>query len=214
MRQKCFYLFLFSCIVSPKLGGSVYWQWGRWRVQWVPLGLLWKTQLLAQVSGWESQKEDAQQQRGGGSGFSCDSLSFIWAFRASMNLQRFESARLSWKLQLCEAFTLYVFLGCTFSLVCLVLGKKINSTCILSVHTAFFPPNKTKSTHEMIQRDRCRIDWTVLIKWSCIIKATWTHTGKYNFVADSNLCCTNLNHMGLSSLSGVHKQITKIEYEL
>lgn len=57
-------------------------------VQWVPLGLLWKTQLLAQVSGWESQKEAAQQQRGGSSCFSWDSRSFIWALRASTNLPR------------------------------------------------------------------------------------------------------------------------------
>lgn len=60
----------------------------QWRcVQGVPLGLLWNTQLLAQVSGWESQKENAQQQRGGSSSFSWDSRSFIWALRASMNLQ-------------------------------------------------------------------------------------------------------------------------------
>lgn len=52
----------------------------------VPVGLLWKTQLLAQESGFESQKEAAQQQRGGGSSFSSDSRSFRRALRASRNL--------------------------------------------------------------------------------------------------------------------------------
>lgn len=83
--KRHFKIKTYQCGCSLKLNGGV---WVRC-VQGVPLGLLWKTQLLAQVSGWESQKEDAQQQRGGGPSFSWDSRSFIWALRASMNLQSY-----------------------------------------------------------------------------------------------------------------------------
>lgn len=72
------------------------------RVQGLPLGLLWKTQLLAQVSGCESQKVDAQKQRGGGSTFSLDSRSFSRALRASTNLST-HTVRLS--AALCHRFS-------------------------------------------------------------------------------------------------------------
>lgn len=72
------------------------------RVQGLPLGLLWKTQLLAQVSGCESQKVDAQKQRSGGSTFSLDSRSFSRALRASTNLWT-QTVRLS--ATLCRRFS-------------------------------------------------------------------------------------------------------------
>lgn len=72
------------------------------RVQRLPLGLLWKTQLLAQLSGCESQKVDAQKQRGGGSTLSLDSRSFSRALRASTNLST-HTGRLS--ATLCRRFS-------------------------------------------------------------------------------------------------------------